>query len=278
MIHASSMSDYYAVIGNPVAHSKSPLIHGEFSRQTGQDMRYEAILAPMDGFLAAVAGFRQHGGKGLNVTVPFKLEAFEISARLTERASAAQAVNTLVLEVEAILGDNTDGAGLVRDITDNLGFSLLGKRVLLIGAGGAARGVIMPLLEREPRILAIANRTQEKAYDLQRRFSGSGNIVAIDYPDLHGERFDIVINATSASLNGELPSLPTGIFGQESLAYDMMYGNGHTPFLQFARLQGAARLADGVGMLVEQAAESFFLWRGIRPRTDTVIEMLRSRA
>ncbi|SEL19849.1 shikimate dehydrogenase [Nitrosovibrio tenuis] len=272
------MSDYYAVIGNPVAHSKSPLIHGEFSRQTGQDMRYEKILAPIGEFPTVVTEFRQHGGKGLNVTVPFKLEAFRISTHHTERADAARAVNTLVLEDEAILGDNTDGAGLVRDITANLKFSLTGKRVLLIGAGGAARGVIMPLLEYEPSILAVANRTQEKAYELQQRFSSSGNVVAIDYADLHGEQFDLVINATSASLNGELPPLPAGVFAAESLAYDMMYGNRDTPFLQFAALQGVTHFSDGVGMLVEQAAESFFLWRGVRPRTDTVIEMLRSHA
>jgi shikimate dehydrogenase len=272
------MPDHYAVIGNPVAHSKSPLIHAEFSRQTGQDMRYEAILAPVEGFFLAVANFWRHGGKGLNVTVPFKLEAFKIATRLTERAEAAQAVNTLVLQGEAVLGDNTDGAGLLQDITVNLGVALAGKRILLIGAGGAARGVIMPLLEREPCILAIANRTQEKAYDLQRHFAGSGNIVAIDYTDLPGEQFDLIINATSASLRGELPPLPAGIFAGESLAYDMMYGSRHTPFLQFAKMQGAARLADGVGMLVEQAAESFFLWRGIRPRTHGIIETLRSRA
>lgn len=274
----SEHSDYYAVIGNPVAHSKSPLIHGEFSRQTGQDMHYEAILAPMGEFPTVAADFQQRGGKGLNVTVPFKLEAFKVATRLTGRADAAQAVNTLVLEGEAVLGDNTDGAGLVQDITGNLGFTITGKRILLIGAGGAARGVIMPLLEREPCILAIANRTQEKAYDLQRRFASSGNIIASDYTGLRGEQFDLVINATSASLNGELPPLPAGIFADESLAYDMMYGSGYTPFLQFAKLQGAARLADGIGMLVEQAAESFFLWRGIRPRTDRVIEMLRSHA
>jgi shikimate dehydrogenase len=272
------MPDSYAVIGNPVAHSKSPLIHSEFSRQTGQDMRYEAILAPIDGFPAAVADFRLSGGKGLNVTVPFKLEAFRIATRLTPRAEAAQAANTLVLEEDAILGDNTDGAGLVRDITANLGFTLVGKRVLLIGAGGAARGVIMPLLEREPRILAIANRTQEKAYRLQQRFAGSGNVMAIDYADLHGEQFDLVINATSASLNSELPPLPSRIFAGKSLAYDMMYGSRHTPFLQFAEMQNAARLADGTGMLVEQAAESFFVWRGVRPGTASVVEMLRRNA
>jgi shikimate dehydrogenase len=273
----SERADHYAVIGNPVAHSKSPLIHGEFSRQTGQDMLYEAILAPIDGFLAAVANFMRRGGKGLNVTVPFKLEAFGI-ATPTGRAEAAQAVNTLILEGDTILGDNTDGAGLVRDITANLGFTLAGKRVLLIGAGGAARGVIIPLLEREPRVLVIANRTQERAYGLQQRFASFGNILAIDYTDLHGEQFDLVINATSASLNGELPPLPAGIFARESLAYDIMYGSGHTPFLQFAKMQGAARLADGIGMLVEQAAESFFVWRGIRPGTASVIEMFRYHA
>jgi len=273
----SERADHYAVIGNPVAHSKSPLIHGEFSRQTGQDMLYEAILAPIDGFPAAVANFMRRGGKGLNVTVPFKLEAFGI-ATPTGRAEAAQAVNTLMLEGDTILGDNTDGAGLVRDFTANLGFTLAGKRVLLIGAGGAARGVIMPLLEREPRILVIANRTQERAYGLQQRFASFGNILAIDYTDLHREQFDLVINATSASLNGELPPLPAGIFAGESLAYDIMYGSGHTPFLQFAKMQGAARLADGIGMLVEQAAESFFVWRGIRPGTASVIEMFRYHA
>jgi shikimate dehydrogenase len=273
----SERADHYAVIGNPVAHSKSPLIHGEFSRQTGQDMLYEAILAPIDGFLAAVANFMRRGGKGLNVTVPFKLEAFGI-ATPTGRAEAAQAVNTLILEGDTILGDNTDGAGLVRDITANLGFTLAGKRVLLIGAGGAARGVIMPLLERQPRVLVIANRTQERAYGLQQRFASFGNILAVDYTDLHGEQFDLVINATSASLNGELPPLPAGIFARESLAYDIMYGSGHTPFLQFAKMQGAARLADGIGMLVEQAAESFFVWRGIRPGTASVIEMFRYHA
>jgi shikimate dehydrogenase len=272
------MVDFYAVIGNPVAHSKSPLIHAEFSRQTGEDMLYEAILAPMDAFAATVAIFRQRGGKGVNVTVPFKLEACKISSRLTERAGAAQAVNTLVFSANGILGDNTDGAGLIRDIMSNLEFSLTAKRILLMGAGGAARGVVLPLLEHEPRVLAIANRTKQKAHELQQQFSCYGNIVSGDYTDICGEKFDLIINATSAGLNGKLPPLPPGIFAAESLAYDMMYGDGRTPFLQFAKAQGAQRLADGIGMLVEQAAESFFLWRGIRPRTDPVIEMLRSYA
>ncbi|SOD40743.1 shikimate dehydrogenase [Nitrosovibrio sp. Nv4] len=272
------MTDFYAVIGNPIAHSKSPLIHVEFSRQTGQDMRYEAILAPMDAFAATVTGFRQRGGRGANVTVPFKLEAWEISNSLTERAAAAQAVNTLVFEACGIAGDNTDGAGLVRDIVVNLEFSLKAKRVLLMGAGGAARGVVLPLLEHEPCILVIANRTKQKAYELQQQFlrHGYGNIVPADYADLAGEKFDLVINATSASLQGELPALPPDIFAAGSLAYDMMYGSGYTPFLKYARQQGVTRLADGIGMLVEQAAESFFLWRGIRPKTAPVIEILRS--
>jgi shikimate dehydrogenase len=270
------MSDLYAVIGNPVAHSKSPLIHAGFARQTGQDIHYEAILAPLDGFVETVVAFRQRGGKGANVTVPFKLEACALSSRLTERAKAAGAVNTLVFEADDILGDNTDGAGLVRDIVVNLGYALSGRRVLLMGAGGAARGVIRPVLEHEPVVLTIANRTRQKADDLQQLFASSGNVVSTAYGDLRGQEFDLVINATSASLHGDLPPQPKGIFAAASLAYDMMYGKGHTPFLQFAQPQGAARLADGIGMLVEQAAESFFLWRGTRPSTEPVIEMLRS--
>jgi shikimate dehydrogenase len=270
------MSDLYAVIGNPVAHSKSPLIHAGFARQSGQDIRYEAILAPLDGFVETVGAFRQRGGKGANVTVPFKLEAHALSGRLTERAKAAGAVNTLVFEADDILGDNTDGAGLVRDITVNLGYALDDRRVLLMGAGGAARGVISPLLEHEPATLVIANRTRQKADDLQQLFASLGNVVSAAYGDLRGQEFDLVINATSASLHGDLPPLPKGVFASASLAYDMMYGKGLTPFLQFAQQQGAARLADGIGMLVGQAAESFFLWRRIRPETEPVIEMLRS--
>ena len=269
------MPDLYAVIGNPIAHSKSPLIHAEFSRQTGQDMRYEAILAPLDGFVIAVTTFRQCGGKGMNVTVPFKLEACNISTRLTERADVAQAVNTLIFDDNEILGDNTDGAGLVRDIVINLGFVITGKRVLLMGAGGAARGVLLPLLEHQPRTLTIVNRTVQKARELQQQFSSYGSVVSSDYVDLAGQKFDFVINATSASLSGELPPLPPSVFAAESLAYDMMYGGGLTPFLQFAQQHGATHLADGIGMLVEQAAESFSLWRGVRPETEPVIEMLR---
>jgi shikimate dehydrogenase len=269
------MTDLYAVIGNPIAHSKSPLIHAAFARETDQDIQYEAILAPLHAFDATVSRFRQRG-KGANVTVPFKLEAFDLSTRLTGRANAARAVNTLVFEADEILGDNTDGAGLVRDISVNLEFSFKDRRVLLMGAGGAARGVILPLLEHEPRLLVVANRTEQKASELQQAFSSHGNIVSADYATLRGEQFDLVINATSASLQGELPALPVQIFAPASLAYDMMYGKGSTPFLKFAQQHGAALLTDGIGMLVEQAAESFFLWRGIRPETAPVIEMLRS--
>ncbi len=270
------MTDNYAVIGNPIAHSKSPLIHAEFSRQTGQGMHYEALLAPLDAFAATVEDFRLRGGRGANVTVPFKLEACRISDRLTGRAEIAQAVNTLSFEAGGIVGDNTDGAGLVRDIMVNLDFSFKGKRVLLMGAGGAARGVMLPLLEGEPRLLAIVNRTGQKARELQQLFSSHGNVVsAADYAELHREQFDLVINATSASLRGEVPALPSGIFAPGSLAYDMMYADESTPFLRLARRQGAARCADGTGMLVEQAAESFFLWRGLRPVTAPVIAMLK---
>lgn len=274
----SIMPDRYAVIGNPVDHSKSPLIHTEFAWQTGQDMHYEAILTPLDGFTEAVTAFRQRGGKGMNVTVPFKLDAWKISTQLTRRADAAQAVNTLKFDGSEILGDNTDGAGLARDIEINLGFAITSRRVLLMGAGGAARGALLPLLGHKPRLLAIANRTPQKARELQQRFAPHGNVVAGDYADFAGKKFDIIINATSASLSGELPPLPPGVFAAESLAYDMMYGNELTPFLQFAQQQGATHLADGTGMLVEQAAESFFLWRGVRPETEAVIKMLKPGA
>jgi shikimate dehydrogenase len=269
------MTDRYAVIGNPIAHSKSPLIHATFARQTGQDMAYTAMLAPLDGFAAAAGAFRDQGGKGMNITVPFKQEAWKLATRLTERASTAQAVNTFKFDDGVILGDNTDGAGLVRDITHNLGFSIAGKRVLLMGAGGAARGVLLPLLAQVPAELAIANRTASRALDLQEQFAVYGQVRVSDYADLAGQQFDLVVNATSSSLNNELPPLAAGIFGPDSLAYDMMYGKGLTAFLSFAEQQGAGRLADGLGMLVEQAAESFYLWRGVRPATPPVIAQLR---
>ena len=269
------MSDFYAVIGNPIAQSKSPRIHAEFARQLAQEMRYEAIFAPRDGFVAAVSAFRADGGKGLNVTVPFKLEAFALATERTERAEQAGAVNTLKFDGASVLGDNTDGAGLVVDLRDRLDFGIRGRRLLLMGAGGAARGVVLPLLREEPASLAIANRTVEKALVLEKRFAPFGTVEGGDYRRLTGRQFDLVINATSASLSGELPPIPPGVFAPGALAYDMVYGDKPTRFLDFARENGAPRTADGLGMLIAQAAESFFLWRGIRPEIEPVLAMLR---
>ena len=269
------MTDLYAVIGNPIAQSRSPRIHAEFARQVGHDLRYEAILAPRDGFRAAVARFRAAGGKGLNVTIPFKVEAFALATERSKRAEQAGAVNTLKFDGASILGDNTDGAGLVWDIQDRLGFAVRGRRVLLMGAGGAARGVILPLLAQDPVSLSVANRTVEKAWALERQFAAFGPVHSGGYADLRGQAFDLVVNATSASLAGELPPLPRGIFAPGSLAYDLVYSREPTRFLAHAREDGAAQLSDGLGMLVAQAAESFFLWRGRRPDTGPAIEMLR---
>ena len=264
------MTDRYAVFGHPIAHSKSPQIHASFARQTGQDMSYEAILAPRDGFAASVAAFIAAGGRGANVTVPFKEEAYRLASRLSPRAQHAGAVNTLVFD-DGILGDNTDGAGLVADLTRNLRCALAGKRILLVGAGGAARGVIDPLLDQTPAELVIANRTVSRAQELADRFGRGVRACGFDALDMP---FDLVINATAASLAGELPPLSPRIFTAGTLAYDMMYGRD-TPFLAFARSYGAAT-ADGLGMLVEQAAEAFYLWRGVRPDTAPVIAALRT--
>ncbi len=268
--------DRYVVVGNPIAHSKSPQIHAAFAAQTGQNLSYERLLAPLDGFAASVAAFRADGGKGLNVTVPFKQEAWQLCDELSERAQLAEAVNTIQLEDGRIVGDNTDGVGLCRDICHNLQQALQGKRILLLGAGGAARGVILPLLAEHPACLTIANRTASKAEQLAQQFQQHGTINASSYQALAGQTFDVVINATSASLSDALPPLPAGCFAPGSLAYDMMYGKGLTPFLLFAQQQGAAQLADGLGMLVEQAAEAFRIWRGVRPETAPVIHSLRA--
>jgi len=269
------MSDRYCVFGNPIGHSLSPAIHAAFAAQCRQDLIYEAILAPRDGFVDAVRGFVAGSGRGANVTVPFKEEACLLANRLTGRAKVAGAVNTLVFDGAGMLGDNTDGYGLLRDLTLNLGYQVAGKRVLLLGAGGAARGVIGPLLDTRPAALVVANRTADRARDLAQRLPLTASLRGCDYAELAGQSFDLVINATSASLSGQLPPLPEGIFAAESLAYDMMYGQGQTPFLVFAGSQGVARLADGLGMLVEQAAEAFRVWRGIRPDTEPVMAMLR---
>jgi shikimate dehydrogenase len=265
------MTDRYAVFGHPIAHSKSPQIHTAFARQTGQDMTYEAILAPLDGFAESVAAFIAAGGRGANVTVPFKEEAFKLANRLSPRAQRAGAVNTLMFDADGILGDNTDGAGLVADLTRNLHSALSGKHVLLLGAGGAARGVIEPLLDQQPAALVIANRTVSRAKELAELFGRGVRACGFDAADTP---FDLVINATAASLAGDLPPLSPRVFTADTLAYDMMYGRD-TPFLDFARTHGA-RTADGLGMLVEQAAEAFHLWRGVRPDTAPVIAALHT--
>lgn len=272
-----AMPDQYAVFGNPIGHSKSPVIHAEFARATGQDMHYQAILAALDGFPAAVRAFQLAGGRGANVTVPFKLEAFALCQdRLSDRAQAAGAVNTLIFDQEGVAGDNTDGLGLVRDIQENLGFPLNYRRILLLGAGGAARGVVLPLLQARPASLHIANRTPAKAQDLAQRFSSPAfTVTGSGFAELAGRQFDLVINATASSLSDQAPDLPPQLYAPDSLAYDMMYGKDSTPFLQQARSQGAGRLADGLGMLIEQAAESFRIWRGIRPDTAALFTLLR---
>ena len=262
------MAERYAVIGNPVAHSKSPWIHAEFARATGQGLRYEAIEAPRGGFAQAVAAFRAAGGKGLNVTLPFKEEAYALCAEVSERAGLARAVNTLILG-EKIFGDNTDGAGLLADLEKNLGKKVKGSHVLLLGAGGAAQGVAGALLGAGAVELVIANRDVGRARALAARFPG---VKASAYGTL-AAGFDIVVNATSAGLQGAAPPLPAGVLGPGVLAYEMVYGRD-TPFLAAARAAGA-RACDGLGMLVEQAAESFFLWRGVRPATAPVLERLR---
>ncbi|MBI3286090.1 MAG: shikimate dehydrogenase [Burkholderiales bacterium] len=269
--------DTYVVIGNPVAHSKSPAIHARFAAQTGQAIDYRRLQAPLDGFAAAVQAFRQAGGKGANVTVPFKLEAFALATQLTPRAQAAGAVNTLKFDGEEIVGDNTDGIGLVADIVRNAGVALQGKRVLLLGAGGAARGALLPLLEQHPATLTIANRTPARAQDLltlARPFAGHTALRASSFEALQ-QAYDVIINATSASLNDQVPPVSPAVFGAHTLAYDMMYAARPTAFLRLAAAHGAA-CRDGLGMLVEQAAAAFELWRGVRPQTATVLAGLRA--
>jgi len=263
--------DRYAVIGHPVAHSKSPWIHAQFARATGEDIVYGAIDAPAEAFVAELEKFRAAGGKGLNVTLPFKEQAFRYCAGSTARAAAAQAVNTLLLDRERPFGDNTDGVGLVRDLAVNLGRRLAGAQVLLLGAGGAAQGVLGPIAEAGAAAIVVANRTPARAQALAARVPG---VVACGFDALEGRAFDLVVNATSAGLSGELPRLPQGLFRPGALAYDMVYSRD-TEFLAMARTAGAAT-SDGLGMLVEQAAESFLVWRGVRPDTRPVLAALRA--
>ena len=271
------MTDQYCVFGNPIGHSKSPIIHAAFARQTGQDMAYRAILAPVDGFADAVDAFIAEGGKGANVTLPFKQDAYRLVTHLTPRAEQAGAVNTLMFKGDEVVGDNTDGVGLLRDIMITLNTPIRGRRVLILGAGGAVRGVLGPLLGERPQSLLIANRTLPRAQALAEQFASLGPVTGCGYDELAGRQFDIVIDATSASLNGAMPPLPNGIFAPGSLAYRMMYGQGDSPFHVFAREQGAGTIAEGLGMLLEQAAEAFFVWRGVRPDCAPVADLLRQR-
>lgn len=272
------MTDAYAVIGNPVAHSKSPLIHSEFAKQTGQRLTYRVIHAETADFEATVWRFRDGRGRGLNVTVPFKQRAYAMSTRHSAHAEQAQAVNTLRFDSGEVVGHNTDGIGLVRDLTENLSVAVGGRRVLLMGAGGAAYGVCGPILDERPAALVVVNRTRGKAAGLIAHMKTAyprGPLTESSYEDLSDSVFDLVVNATSAGLSNALPPLPQAVFGDGSLAYDMMYGRT-TPFLELAASAGA-RTADGLGMLVEQAAESFFIWRGVRPDTAPVIALLRGQ-
>ncbi|MDY6814767.1 MAG: shikimate dehydrogenase [Pseudomonadota bacterium] len=271
-------NDLYAVIGHPVSHSKSPRIHSLFAQQTGEPVEYTAIQAPLDDFAGTVRQFFERGGKGLNVTVPFKEQAWQLADQRTARAEKAGAANTLYYQNGRLVADNTDGCGIVRDLVSNHGVTLKGARILLLGAGGAVRGVIGPLLAEKPAELVIANRTVTKAEALVDLFAddaGDTRLSACGFgePD---QPFDLIINGTSASLQGDLPALSPAVIGSDTVIYDMMYSLKATTFNQWALGQGAKRVFDGLGMLVEQAAESFRVWRGVCPETASVVEVLRA--
>ncbi len=270
------MTDHYAVMGNPIAHSKSPKIHALFAQQTQQQLIYEALLVPLDGFTDAVAEFHANGGKGLNITVPFKQEAWALMAEHSQRAQRAGAVNTLWFRDDGTtLADTTDGVGLVRDLMFNHRITLSAKRVLILGAGGAVRGVLEPILAEGPASVVVANRTTSKARELAELFADLGSISGCGFDELSGQQFNLVINGTAASLAGEVPPLPDNLLANNASCYDMMYGATPTPFQRWATARGAAHSLDGLGMLVEQAAEAFTLWRGVRPETGAVIRVLR---
>ena len=272
------MLDNYAVFGNPVEHSKSPDIHAAFSVATGENISYKKQTVKRDCFVEAADIFFSSGGKGLNITVPFKLDAYDYAGRLTARARHAGAVNTLSMQGDGtILGDTTDGADIVRDIVSNLGWQIKGKKILVLGAGGAVRGMLEPLLELLPQHVVIANRTIEKALQLSKAFAEMGYLLGCDFHMLEGQQFDLVVNGTSATLSGELPPLPKDLLAKDAACYDMMYGSEQPIFLDWAQKNGAIEISDGLGMLVEQAAESFYIWRGVRPETQPIIAKLRNK-
>ncbi len=270
-------SDHYAVMGNPISHSLSPQIHKQFAEQTDQNLIYQAIESPLEKFSEIVEQFRSAGGRGLNVTVPFKQQAWEISDQRTEVAERAGAVNTIWFDDQDLIqSDNTDGRGLVRDIMINHDQMIRGKRILILGAGGAVRGVLEPLMNEKPESCVVANRTVSRAEELADLFSDLGNISSASYSDLKGSSFDMIINGTSASLQGELPPLPDNLLVKNGVCYDMMYSKTPTAFVKWGQNCGATLSVDGLGMLIEQAAESFFIWRGVRPETNSIISSLRA--
>ncbi|KGJ96718.1 shikimate dehydrogenase [Colwellia psychrerythraea] len=266
--------DQYRVFGNPIEHSRSPDIHHIFASKSQQIINYQKQLVAIDGFSAAVTDFIHQGGKGANVTVPFKEQALALADELTERASLAGAVNTLTFEEGKIFGDNTDGEGLVQDLLMH-GVILKQSKILILGAGGAVRGVLLPMLAQNPNVITIANRTVSKAKALCRHFDDE-RLSACSFDETIGQKFDLIINATSASLSGDLPSIPASIITNEIICYDMVYGKNETAFIQWAKAQGAKQVIDGLGMLVGQAAVSFAIWRGITPNVKPVIEKLRA--
>jgi shikimate dehydrogenase len=271
-----AIQEKYAVIGNPISQSKSPLIHNQFAAQTKQDLTYGKIEGSLNegGFRSAAEAFRLSGGLGMNITAPFKLDAFDYATQASDRATQAGAANALKFIDDQIVAENFDGVGLIRDIHINLQYCLAGKRVLLLGAGGATRGAIMPILEKQPAMLVIANRTAMKAQHLAKQYDGLGNIAGCGFDGLANQQFDVILNATSASLNTQSVAIPRSVFQSTSLAYELAYGKGLTPFLRLAKSVGVIQVADGVGMLVEQAAEAFFWWRGVRPDTQAIIQEL----
>ena len=271
------MTDHYAVIGNPISHSKSPLIHTEFAKQTGQGLDYITREIPLGGLTEGLKKLQSEGFKGINITVPFKEQAWQIVTDKSEHATRAGAINTIIFNDDGSLyGDNTDGIGLCRDLVDNHLIELKGKRLLLLGAGGAARGVIEPLLSYQPAELVIANRTASKAEGLAQLYNDFGNISGGGFNDLSGS-FDVIVNATAASLQGEVPPLADNILNAGASCYDMMYSDTDTAFITWAKQHGAAKAIDGLGMLVEQAAEAFRIWRGVKPETDAVMSLIRSK-
>ncbi|HET9328885.1 MAG TPA: shikimate dehydrogenase [Steroidobacteraceae bacterium] len=274
----SSALDRYGVVGHPVSHSLSPFIHAMFARETGQAMSYRPFDVRPEDFETRVREFFADGGLGLNVTLPHKVAAAELADELTERAAHAASVNTLAFEDGRLLGDNTDGAGLVRDLCDNLGVVITNRRMLIIGAGGATRGILAPLLGLEPTAVVIANRTPERAAALAAAFADLGVTQGAGFEDIAPEPFDVIVNATSASLSGDIPPIPAEAIGPDSVCYDLAYGRAASAFVQWATRLGCARAEQGLGMLVEQAAESFRLWRGVRPATTQVLAALRERA